>query len=199
METNVYEKLGLVILDLQNTKLKKSGENKFSKYNYFELGDFLPTINDLNNKHRIKAVFNFGFVKSVLTIVNLDNIEEKIVFESRHEKADLKGCQPIQNLGAEQTYMRRYLYVMAYEIIENDIVETQTGKPSQPTSEQLDNMVLKGLEKTNKLRYDKAQRLYMHNKEKFSIKVLANLIKNNSDQNVDKLLNEAIAEIEEKK
>jgi hypothetical protein len=43
-------------------------------------------------------------------------------------EANLKGCHPIQNLGAVQTYIRRYLWITALEITDNDIVDTVTGK-----------------------------------------------------------------------
>ena len=39
---NIYQKLLNARLVLQDTELKKSGNNKFAGYKYFELGDFLP-------------------------------------------------------------------------------------------------------------------------------------------------------------
>jgi hypothetical protein len=42
--------------------------------------------------------------------------------------AALKGCHDVQNLGAVQTYLRRYLWVNAFEIVENDQLEAVTGK-----------------------------------------------------------------------
>lgn len=39
---NIYKKLQKCRVDLQNSNLKKSGNNKFAGYSYFELGDFLP-------------------------------------------------------------------------------------------------------------------------------------------------------------
>ena len=41
--------------------------------------------------------------------------------------AELKGCHAIQNLGAVQTYLRRYLWVTAMEIVENDALDAVTG------------------------------------------------------------------------
>jgi len=38
--------------------------------------------------------------------------------------ASLKGCHEVQNLGAVQTYIRRYLWVCALEIVESDAIET---------------------------------------------------------------------------
>ncbi len=42
-------------------------------------------------------------------------------------EAQLKGCHPVQNLGATQTYLRRYLYVLALEIVEHDALDATTG------------------------------------------------------------------------
>jgi hypothetical protein len=42
--------------------------------------------------------------------------------------AALKGCHEVQNLGAVQTYIRRYLWVTAMEIVEHDALEATTGK-----------------------------------------------------------------------
>ena len=39
---SVYSKLMKARIRLQGMELKKSGENKFAGYKYFELGDFLP-------------------------------------------------------------------------------------------------------------------------------------------------------------
>jgi hypothetical protein len=38
--------------------------------------------------------------------------------------ANLKGCHPIQNLGAVETYTRRYLWVSAMEIVEHDALDS---------------------------------------------------------------------------
>jgi hypothetical protein len=38
--------------------------------------------------------------------------------------ANLKGCHPIQNLGAVISYIRRYLYVSALEICEHDAIDS---------------------------------------------------------------------------
>jgi hypothetical protein len=42
--------------------------------------------------------------------------------------AQLKGCHEVQNLGAVQTYLRRYLWTMAFEICEHDSLDAVTGK-----------------------------------------------------------------------
>ena len=42
-------------------------------------------------------------------------------------EANLKGCHPVQNLGAVETYIRRYLWVAALEIVEHDAVDSSEG------------------------------------------------------------------------
>ena len=46
---SVYKKLNEARIELQGSQLTKSGHNKFAGYKYFELGDFLPTINGIFN------------------------------------------------------------------------------------------------------------------------------------------------------
>jgi hypothetical protein len=42
--------------------------------------------------------------------------------------AALKGCHEVQNIGAVETYQRRYLWVAALEIVEHDALDATTGK-----------------------------------------------------------------------
>jgi hypothetical protein len=41
--------------------------------------------------------------------------------------AQLKGCHEVQNIGAVETYQRRYLWVAALEIVEHDALDATTG------------------------------------------------------------------------
>lgn len=120
---NIHQKLQRCRVELQKADLKKTGENKFSHYTYFELSDFLPKINELMDKHGLIALFNFTLEKATLTIINTENTEEEIYFTTPVTLAELKGCYAIQNIGATQTYARRYLYIMAFEIAEGDILD----------------------------------------------------------------------------
>lgn len=120
---NIYQKLQKCRVELQKSSVKKTGKNKFSNYDYFELGDFLPKINELMDKYGLTAIFNYTAEKATLTIINTEKIEETILFTTDVAIAQLKGCYEIQNIGATQTYARRYLYVMAFEIAEHDALE----------------------------------------------------------------------------
>lgn len=128
---NVYSKLQRCRVQLQSEPLKKSGKNTFAKYDYFELGDFMPTINRLFLDAKLCGVVSFSEATATLTIINTEKPEETIVFTSPMSTADLKGCHSVQNLGAVQTYLRRYLYVDALEIVEHDALDSTTGKTEE--------------------------------------------------------------------
>jgi len=119
----VHKKLMDARILLQQAPLKKSGHNKFAGYSYFELGDFLPTINQIFSRVGLCGVVSFDKELATLTITDYDdNTEIKIT--SPMAEANLKGCHPIQNLGAVETYTRRYLWVSAMEIVEHDALDS---------------------------------------------------------------------------
>ena len=130
---NIYSKMQKARCEFQEKPLKKSGHNKFAGYHYFELGDFLPTINSLLEKYNLCSNISFDNDMATLTIVNAENTDEKLVFTSPMSEANLKSCHAVQNLGAVQTYLRRYLWVNAFEIVESDGLDATTGKDDKPS------------------------------------------------------------------
>lgn len=127
-------------LKLQTADLKKSGHNKFAGYKYFELGDFLPTIQEISNEVGICGTVTFYTDIAVLTITDMDDATQFIEFKCPMSSAALKGCHEVQNLGAVQTYLRRYLWTNAFEIVEHDAIDS--AKPIEVednlTEEQLE-------------------------------------------------------------
>jgi len=119
---SVHKKLMQARIQLQGTKLSKSGKNKFAGYSYFELGDFLPTIQDIFHQIGLCGYISFGKDLATLTITDVDGGGE-ILITSPMAEANLKGTHPIQNLGAVETYNRRYLWMAAMEIVEHDILD----------------------------------------------------------------------------
>lgn len=144
---NIYEKLQEARVELQGMNLKKSGKNSFAQYDYFELADFMPHINRIMLEKKLTGFCSFTEDLASLTLVNSEKPEERIVFTSPMSKANLKGCHEVQNLGAVETYQRRYLYTTAFEIVEADLLDTLTGAPNQSLSK---NENLKPEGKTSK-------------------------------------------------
>lgn len=122
----VYAKLQQARIKLQGRKLTKSGKNKFAGYEYFELGDFLPAIQEICNELGLCGVVTYTETAAFLNIYDTTN-SECVVFSSPMSTAELKGCHPVQNLGAVQTYLRRYLWTNAFEIVEHDALDATTG------------------------------------------------------------------------
>jgi len=125
---NVYQKLNSAREIFHQRKLKKSGHNKFANYFYFELGDFVIPALEIFKQVGLTSVIRFTVDHAFMEIVNTEKPEEKIVISSPMSTAALKGCHEVQNLGAVQTYIRRYLWVAALEIVEHDALDATTGK-----------------------------------------------------------------------
>lgn len=131
---NIYEKLCDARLALQGLNLKKSGNR--NKMKYYELADFLPSINAICKEQGILPIVSFTEQSAKMTIVNLEKPEEKIEIESPFGSANLPGCHSVQNIGAVETYQRRYLYMVAFEIVESDILDGQLDEKAQKPEEE---------------------------------------------------------------
>ena len=125
---NVYQKLNEARERFHAAPLKKSGLNKFAGYKYFELGDFIVPAMQIFKEVGLTSVISFGNEYATMLIFNTDKPEENIAITSPMSTAALKGCHEVQNLGAVQTYIRRYLWVAALEIVEHDALDSTTGK-----------------------------------------------------------------------
>ena len=131
---SVHKKIMQARISLQNSKLTKSGNNKFAGYKYFELGDFLPAAQRILAELGLCGIVSFGAEEATLTITDTED-NSQLVITSPMSTAALKGCHAVQNLGAVQTYIRRYLWVAALEIVEHDAIDMTTGK-AEPEPEQ---------------------------------------------------------------
>jgi hypothetical protein len=56
--------------------------------------------------------------------------------------ASLKGGQEVQNLGAVETYIKRYLYQNCFEIVEGDSLDC-TLNPAETPSNEIDELIEK--------------------------------------------------------
>jgi hypothetical protein len=128
----VHRKLSAARQAFHALELKKSGKNTFAGYSYFELGDFLIPALTVLDQFGLSATVSFTADLATMTIVDLDNPQDTIVITSPMGSAALKGCHEVQNIGAVETYQRRYLWVAALEIVEHDALDKTTGK-DEPT------------------------------------------------------------------
>ena len=125
MSSNIYVKLQKARYDIGQVELKKSGNNQHLKFCYFELQDFMPSANKIFDSLGLIGVTDFSDEKlAKLKVINTEKPEEEIVFSVEKSDAGLRSGTPIQNTGAQQTYLRRYLWVQALELTENDVIDT---------------------------------------------------------------------------
>ena len=132
---NIYEKLANARVELQSRNIKKSGFNQFAGFHYYELADIMPHINEIMAKYKMLGVCSFNDEHASLSIFDAEKPEDVIVIKSPRAEAPIKGCTPIQQLGGEETYQRRYLWVDAFEIVEGDALDANVGKPNKQTDE----------------------------------------------------------------
>jgi hypothetical protein len=121
---NVYQKLNLAREKFHAAEIKKSGHNKFAGYHYFELGDFIVPALKIFKEVGLTSIIRFEKEIATMDIVNNEKPEDRIFVTSPMSEAALKGCHPVQNLGAVETYIRRYLWVAALEIVEHDSLDS---------------------------------------------------------------------------
>ena len=123
---NVLKKLIDSRVALQHKSLNKSGHNKFAGYKYFELADFLPTVQQIFQEKGLVDVISF--TETLATMIVFDTEDgSSVSFTSPMGSANLKGCHEVQNVGAVESYQRRYLYTTALAIVENDVLDAVTG------------------------------------------------------------------------
>ena len=128
-EISVLQKLQQARVMLQNKNLKKTGFNPFQKFNYFELGDFLPQINEIFNELKLYSHFNLYGDKAKLVIICIET-NEQVQFTTPIQQ--VKENAKMQDIGAIHTYSKRYLYYNALEIIENDLIDCKDNSLQTP-------------------------------------------------------------------
>lgn len=127
---NLFEKIQNVRCELKQKNIKMSGKNTYSNYDYFELNDFVKELNEIMLKHRITAIPSFEIEYATLTAFDFDS-DQTYTIKSPMGSAALKGCHEVQNIGAVETYQRRYLYQAMFDIAESDALNKTQGKPEK--------------------------------------------------------------------
>lgn len=136
---NVYQKL-IEAREKLLGNVKQTGKNMNLAYKYFELADIVPAITPIFKELGLIAIDNFTADVATLTIVNCDNPEEKIDFSAPFNQiapivsnAGKQVTNDMQALGSSITYMRRYLYFLALDIVVADDIEPTVNKDTNAT------------------------------------------------------------------
>ena len=137
---NVYQKLLEARVLFMEEDVKKSGKNMKMSYKYFELQDIVPVATPIFQKVGLLPVTTFRDDVAEMIVINVDNPTDFITFTSPmreiepivSSKTGGEVTNAIQRLGSVETYQRRYLYMIALDIVESDSIEPMTGENPPP-------------------------------------------------------------------
>lgn len=147
---SLNESIISIRVKLQNSKLKKSGKNKFAGFDYFELADFLPRLNELMLEEGVNDRFSIinnndgTMTASLLLIKDTENQVYTMPFklfdtpvniktDKNGEVREIKSMQDIQYLGALNTYYKRYLYLNAFGITDGEVIDSMNNEDLEET------------------------------------------------------------------
>lgn len=140
---NVKQKLAKARLEFLNQNVKKSGVNRALEFTYFELVDIIPVATKIFADIGLITVTNFDGDKATMTVYNADNAEEEgLTFTAPYREVEpivsnsgKQVTNSLQALGSSITYLRRYLYMMLLDIVEQDNVDATLGATTISTEQ----------------------------------------------------------------
>lgn len=154
----VKTKLQVARVMLQKENLTKTGKNDFAHFDFFQLEDFLPSVNEIFAKLGLYSEFSISpvtidyeetvlkdaegtqkvivrkpIIKEMATLDIYDVQKENDMASYEMEVAPVQiGNNTKQNIyqaaGGRNTYYKRYLYMNALEIVEKDESDTVLGQ-----------------------------------------------------------------------
>lgn len=128
-EMNIYEKLTRMQNELLQIPIDKSGKNAFGGFSYYTLDDLFPPIILLCEKYGATLFFNFPSIDGICThgelhLVNWNDKDDKIIVEVPFAELEkLPKMNWAQSSGTYQTYMKRYLILHTFNIIEDEVID----------------------------------------------------------------------------
>lgn len=159
---NVYQKLIAARKMFQEADVKKSGINRFADFKYFELADIVPPKTQIFAELGLVDIVTFAPEEATLYLFNVDNPEEMIPFQSPMRALTVVSqtgknkMNELQGLGAEETYQRRYLYMMVLDIVEADSFDATSGQTENTKSQNVNKSSQETAEATNVVSMNKS-------------------------------------------
>lgn len=160
---NLNETIIKIRVELQNSKIKKSGKNRFAGFEYFELADFLPKLNELMLEYGVNDRYTIDNDLAKLELIKGEERQEYtmpfVIFPTPLNKNGTPSMQDIQYLGALNTYYKRYLYLNAFGITDGEVIDSMDSANLQKgitikASGNIEKKTLDLLSKMNELELD---------------------------------------------
>ena len=136
---NLYQKIAKIKGEMAKAKLPKTGYNGYTKFNYFQLDDFEPFLEKLCSDYGLVTFFNFTLDTASMAVINSDEPEQSIEIKSPISIAGKTG-NPMQDIGAMQTYARRYLFMSFFGITESDFLDEVAGMDTPKSGDDIEHV-----------------------------------------------------------
>ena len=125
---SIYKRHAKINCELLGKKIQKTGYNKHKKFSYYELEDMIPPVYAECFKENIDVDFPFCEGVAILELVDMDNPKEYLTYRIGMPEiiAGTKNTnnQVIQDVGADITYLKRYLLKLAFPcFMDKDVID----------------------------------------------------------------------------
>lgn len=132
---NVYQKLQAARVLFLEEGVKKTGKNMHLEFMYFELADIVPAAERIFGTVGLLMQPTFVNDLAMANVINVDDPDnEPITFtlpfkplEPITSNSGKQATNAMQALGSSVTYMRRYLWMLVLDIIEEDTIDASLG------------------------------------------------------------------------
>lgn len=134
---SIYKKLAEVQCALLHKEIPKSGYNKHKGFKYHELSDLIPPIFEECMKQELTLVFTFIEDAAILKIRDWngnDEISVRITVPELIVPEKNPNNQLIQAVGANATYLKRYLLVNTFLIMEEELIDSDNTEEAPASS-----------------------------------------------------------------
>lgn len=127
----VIAKIEEIQVALMSYEFPKSGYNKYTKRKYHELKDIMPPIVNECHKRELVLLFNFTKEEAILDVTNKHDVKDyyRFVLPMPEQAALNKQMNIVQSIGADSTYLKRYLLVNSFLVLEDDVADALEPEP----------------------------------------------------------------------
>lgn len=122
---NIYEKLDKARELVRNTKHNKAGHNTYSEYDYFTPEQVEQIVAEVCTETKMLPICSlrrneYGLFQE-LTLVNLEDTKDTLVFELATSRGEMKATNETQQMGGTDTYSERYIKMKVFQIKDNNL------------------------------------------------------------------------------
>ena len=154
----LLQKLTKARLEFLKKNPKKTGVNRYTEYEYFELKDIVPVATEIFNE--VGLFFQCTFMNGTAygRMFDAEGSVEDTPVEFMFDMAKIdtisnagkSKMNAMQGVGAEITYARRYLYMLALDVVEADMIdrnadlrESNSKAETKPKAENTEAVIVK--------------------------------------------------------